>query len=57
MGFQPFEDQKKSEPQNCAFPFYRDPMFYVLILKEILKEDMPEKLPDPVAKSIMEFHA
>ncbi len=32
------------------------PMFYVLILKEILKEDMPEQLPDPVVKRIMEFH-
>ena len=33
------------------------PMLYVLILKEILKEDMPEELPAPVAISIMEFHA
>lgn len=57
MEFQTFGGQKKRGLQNCAFPFYRDPMCYVLILKEILKEDMPEKLPDPVAKSIMEFHA
>lgn len=32
------------------------PLFYVLILKEILKEDMPEAFPDPVVKRIMDYH-
>ncbi len=33
------------------------PMFYVLILKELLKKNMPEELPGPVVKRIMEYNA
>lgn len=33
------------------------PMFYVQILKDVLKEDMPEQLPKNVLGSIMECHA